>query len=191
VTLVAQGAEYAAAEATAVAHDNMRAVPVFISGATGVNAAFINGFFEPTQEKGLDGRLILTKRGDAGMMMEHVNGFWHVKAVSNKGTGICYAYVEGGCALAACTSRQWRVSFDGKTFSDAPGVKMVTESEVCCSRTRVFEFHLRSHPHCFPPHSFLKAKPRPLLKPRSKPNTVALLTCCSASTCSSTYPNSC
>ena len=73
VTLVAQGAEYAAAEATAVAHDNARAVPVFISGATDVNAATINGFFEPTQEKGLDGRLILTKRGDAGMVMEHFN----------------------------------------------------------------------------------------------------------------------
>ena len=73
MTLVAQGAEYAAAEATAVAHDNARAVPVFISGATGVHAAAINGFFEPTQEKGLDGRLILTKRGDAGMLMEHFN----------------------------------------------------------------------------------------------------------------------
>jgi hypothetical protein len=42
VTLVAQGAEYAAAEATAVAHDNARAVPVFISGATGNNAAWMS-----------------------------------------------------------------------------------------------------------------------------------------------------
>ncbi len=140
MTLVAQGAEYAAAEATAVAHDNARAVPVFISGATGVHAAAINGFFDPTQEKGPDGRLILTKRGDASMLMEHTAGRWRVKPVSSKGTDGCFAQVTGGCALAACTSRQWRVSSDGKTFSDAPGVKMVTGAEAerkvsgCCLR---------------------------------------------------------
>jgi uncharacterized cupin superfamily protein len=137
VTLVAQGAEYAAAEATAVAHDNARTVPVFISGATGVYAAWINGFFDPTQEKGPDGRLILSKRGDAGVLMEHFGGKWQVKAVSDKGKDVCYATVAGGCALAACTSRQWIVSFDGKTHSDAPGVKMETGAEVSCSRTRV------------------------------------------------------
>ena len=140
MTLVAQGAEYAAAEATAVAHDNARAVPVFISGATCVHAANINGFFDPTQEKGLDGRLILIKRGDAGMLMEHRDGNWEVKPVSNKGTDNSSAYVEGGCALAACTSRQWRVADGQGGWFDAPGVKMVTGAEAermvsgCCLR---------------------------------------------------------
>ena len=143
MTLVAQGAEYAAAEATAVAHDNARAVPVFISGATGVNAAGINGFFEPTQEKGLDGRLIFTKRGDASVLMEHFQGNWHSKPVSYKGRDCCSAYVAGGCALAACTSRQWKV-LDGNNYIDAPGVKMVTGAEAermvsCCC--------LRAHQH--------------------------------------------
>ena len=147
MTLVAQGAEYAAAEATAVAHDNARAVPVFISGATDVNAA-INGFFEPTQEKGLDGRLILTKRGDSSMLMEHYDGDWHVKPVSDKGTDGCSAYVAGGCALAACTSRQWMVSFDANTFSDAPGVKMVTGAE---AERKVSGCCLRAHQHALLP----------------------------------------
>ena len=148
MTLVAQGAEYAAAEATAVAHDNARAVPVFISGATGVHAAAINGFFEPTQEKGLDGRLILTKRGDAGMLMGHFGGKWQVRAVSLKGSDGFYAYVEGGCALAACTSRQWKVTFDDKTLSDAHGVNMVTGAE---AERKVSGCCLRAHQHALLP----------------------------------------
>ena len=62
-----------------MADDNARAVPVFISGATGRNAANINGFFEPTEEKGLDGRVLYRKRGEAFMWMEHFEGQWHVK----------------------------------------------------------------------------------------------------------------
>ena len=111
-----------------------RAVPVFISGATGMHAAAINGFFEPTQEKGLDGRVLYAKRGDASVCIEHYGGKWRVKPVSDKGTNNCSAYVAGGCALEACTSRVWWVH-DGKVFHDAPSVKMVTEAEVrrCCA----------------------------------------------------------
>ena len=126
----AQGAEHAAAEARAVAHDNARAAPVVISGATGVNAALINGVLEPTQEKGLDGRVLYRKRGDPGMIMEHRKGMWQVKPVSDKGTADCIAYVAGGCAAEACTSRMWKVTFDGATLHDAPSVKMVAVSEV-------------------------------------------------------------
>ncbi len=131
IFVFAQGAEHAAAEATAVAADNALAVPLFISGATCVNAAGINGLFEPTQEKGADGRVLYAKRGDISVCMEHAAGTWQIKDVSSKGTDDCFASVEGGCAAEACTSRQWMVSFDSKTFSDAPHVKMVVESEVC------------------------------------------------------------
>ena len=123
----AQGAEHAAAEARAVAHDNARAAPLVISGATGAHAAAINGVLEPTQEKGLDGRVLLYKRGDAGMLMEHFGGQWQIKSVTDKGKSDCYAWVSGGCAPEACTSRQWNVSSDGTAqvlgvmFSDAPG----------------------------------------------------------------------
>ena len=133
----AQAAEHAAAEAIAVAADNARAVPVFISGATGIYAAKINGPFDPTQEKGLDGRVLYAKRGDKSMCMEHFGGKWQVKPVSYKGTANCYAYVLGGCGAEACTSRQWMVSFDTKTFAEAPLVKIVVGAEAqrqvgCC-----------------------------------------------------------
>ena len=120
---------------------------MFISGATDGNAASINGFFEPTQEKGLNGRVLYSKRGDAGKCMEHFNGKWQVKTVSSKGKDVCYANVEGGCALAACTSRQWKVG-DGKTFSDAPGVKMVTGAE---AERKVSGCCLRAHQHALLP----------------------------------------
>ena len=111
----------AAAEATAISNDNARAAPVAISGATGEYAARINGVLEPTQEKGLDGRVLYRKRGDPSMIMEHLGGKWEVKPVSHKGTAVCYAYVAGGCAAEACTSRMWKMG-DGSTFHDAPSV---------------------------------------------------------------------
>ena len=107
---------------------------MFISGATGGNAAYINGFFEPTQEKGPDGRVLYVKRGDASQCIEHHGGKWQVKSVSGKCTDGCTAYVAGGCGLEACTSRVWKVG-DGKAWNDAPGVKLVAEAEVrrCCA----------------------------------------------------------
>ena len=100
-----------------------------ISGATGDNAARINGFFEPTQEKGPDGRALYAKRGDASMCIEHYGGDWQVKLVSSKGKGGCKAYVAGGCGLEACTSRVWKV-WDGHGWNDTPRVKVVAEAEV-------------------------------------------------------------
>ena len=104
---------------------------IFISGAAGINAAGINGVYDRTSETS-GGYAVYAKRGDGGMCMEHFAGTksWQVKAVSNKGTARCKAYVAGGCAAEACTSRQWMV-YDGKTFSDAPLVKIVAEAEVC------------------------------------------------------------
>ena len=112
---------------------------MFISGAPGVNAAFINGFFEPTQEKGPDGRVLYVKRGDASQCIEHYGGKWQVKAVSSKGKAACKAYVAGGCGLEACTSRVWKVTEGkGTGFHDAPSVKLVAEAEVrrCCACSR-------------------------------------------------------
>ena len=125
----AQGAEHAAAEARAVARDNARAEPLFISGATGDSAAYINGVLEPTEEKGVDGRVLYRKRGDGSMWMEHFERQWQVKHVSSKGKDGGFAYVAGGCAAEACTSRQWMVSFDCKSYDDAPLVKMVAGAE--------------------------------------------------------------
>ncbi len=124
----AQGAEHAAAEARAVADGNARAGPVFISGATGPQAASINGFYGVTEEKSLDGRLVLSKRGDPSMCIEHRGGLWQVKSVSSKGTSACQAFVAGGCALEDCASRLWRLN-NGKEINDQRSVKMATGSE--------------------------------------------------------------
>ena len=112
---------------------------MFIRGGTGVNVAGINGFYEPAQEKGLDGRVLYAKRGDARVCIEHHEGDWEVKPVSSKGTNVCYAYVAGGCGLDACTSRVWKAR-DGPVWNDLPSVKLVAEAEVrrCCACSRCF-----------------------------------------------------
>jgi hypothetical protein len=108
---------------------------VFISGATGVRAFDINGFFEPTQEKGLDGRVLYAKRGDRrsfARCIGHYGGYWQVKLLSDKGTNGWWAYVAGGCGLEACTSRVWTVnygSFMNEAWNDAPSVKLVAGAE--------------------------------------------------------------
>jgi hypothetical protein len=154
----AQFAEHAAAEARAIADGNARAGPVFISGATGPRAAAINGFYEVTEEKSLDGRLVLSKRGDPSMCIEHHGGDWNVKKVSSKGKNECNAYVKGGCALEDCASRVWKVG-NGNGFDDQPSVKMAIGREAerqvgCCC--------LRAHAHArdaAAPHSRARVAP--------------------------------
>ena len=108
--LFAQGAEYAAAVAQSIAEDNARAGPVFISGATGSSASVVNGYYEPTEEKGADGRVMYAKRGDGGVCIEHVEGFyWRIKDFSIQGQELVAAYVCGCCSLESCESSVWKV----------------------------------------------------------------------------------
>ena len=100
---------------------------LFISGGTGENGCRINGGYDRTAEMS-GGYALYSKRGDAGMCMEHFGGNWQVKRVSSKGKNLSTAKVAGGCAAEACTSRMWKVAGGG--FHDAPSVKMVAVSEV-------------------------------------------------------------
>jgi hypothetical protein len=111
------------------------ALVLYISGATGVRAAAINGIYDRTSETS-GGYALYRKRGDGSMCMEHHGGKWQVKFVSVKGKNNCHAYVAGGCAAEACTSRPWKV-WDDKAHIDAPLVKMVGGGEAvrqvgCC-----------------------------------------------------------
>jgi hypothetical protein len=125
--LFAQGAEYAAAVARGIAEDNARAGPVFISGATGSVASVVNGYYEPTEEKGADGRVMYAKRGDGGVCIEHFLGIWGIKYSSNKGTNDKEAYVRGDLAFEANASRVWKVyDYSEEKFFEQPSVKMVT-----------------------------------------------------------------
>ena len=114
---------------------------VFISGATGQYSFRINGPYDRTSET-RHGYAVYGKRGDASMCIEHYGERWQVMSSSQ-----FVAYVAGGCALAACTSRQWKV-WDDKTFSDAPGVKMVTGAE---AERKVSGCCLRAHQHALLP----------------------------------------
>ena len=71
---------------------------LFISGATGVHAAAINGGYDRTSETS-GGYALYAKRGDVGMCIEHRAGDWQVKHVSSKGKNGCTAYVAGGCGF--------------------------------------------------------------------------------------------
>jgi Leucine-rich repeat (LRR) protein len=124
----AQADEYTAAAARAVAEDNARAAPVLISGARGSRAQDINGFFVPTQEKGLDGRVMYAKCGDPGRCIEHGAGVWQVKRTSDKGTDKCVAYVAGGRGLEACSSHTWRV-LNYRIMEDQRDVKVATAAD--------------------------------------------------------------
>jgi len=114
----------ALAQAAAVEVDNSRAGLVFISGAQG--ASSVNGFWRATAER-QGGRVVYVKVGDASndrYCIEHFGGKWQLKRVTHKGQNLCTAYVPGGCALEACTSRVWSVS-DGETCVPQSSVKML------------------------------------------------------------------
>ena len=114
--------------------DNSRAGLVFLSGAQGVWASSVNGFWRATAER-RQGRVVYVKVGDDSLCIEHLGGIWQVKSVSNKGKNDTLAYITGGCALEACTSRVWDVG-DGTAFVPQPSVKMLfgadAEREVSC-----------------------------------------------------------
>ncbi len=111
---------------------NAKAVDIFISGVRGRNE--VNGLYLPTQQTGQDGRMLYRKSGAPGdeeLCIEHFAGRWQVKNQSDRGSGACRAYVEGGCALEDCVLRIWKVSQKaspsfGSCFVDEPSVRMVT-----------------------------------------------------------------
>ena len=133
--------DQAAAEAEAVAGDNAGAFLIGINGATGPNAARINGFFEPTGDR-RNGRVVYTKRYDDKICIEHRQGAWEVKPVSFKGHDTCLAFVRGRCGLEACAKSMWQVS-DGKSkWFDAPSIRMAVacrDANLKASMTVFFE----------------------------------------------------
>jgi hypothetical protein len=81
---------------------------VFIIGATGPLSKAINGAFICTKKS--DGSAVsYMKRNDTGICIEYQHGFWQIKRESTKGQLTCWAYVKGGCELAECNPRKWRV----------------------------------------------------------------------------------
>jgi len=126
--MILQGIEHAAAVARAVEEENKLAVSVFICGATGPYSAMIDGFYEATEERGLDGRVLYKKRGGDGVWIEHFVKEWQIKHASDKGRDSGNAYVAGCCGLKACVSLVWD-ECDGKEYKEQPSLKMTTGPE--------------------------------------------------------------
>jgi hypothetical protein len=74
-----------------VADENSRAVTVLISGATGKYRDNINGIFEPSSERGADGRVIYAKNDDPQTILEHFEGVWDIKPRQSRNTDSTYA----------------------------------------------------------------------------------------------------
>jgi hypothetical protein len=120
----------AEAKAAPILQDDARAVDMFISGVKGRHYV-INGLYSLTQETGQDGRMLYRKCGELGdqaLCIESFEGRWQIKYQSDRGSGACLAYCEGGCALQDCRSRTWKLA-EGGDFVDEPRVKMATAAD--------------------------------------------------------------
>ena len=116
--------------AASIHKDKSKSCTMVLSGVQGVNSV-INGLYLPTQETGQEGRVLYRKSGECGdeaLCIEHFEGRWRVKNQSDRGSGMCCAYVEGGCALEDCRLHTWKV-VEGRDFVDQPSVQMVAVAE--------------------------------------------------------------
>jgi hypothetical protein len=121
-----QAATYNVVTSRAVAEDNARAAPVFISGAMGWFSECINGFFAPSRENGPDGRVTYMKCGDNSICIEHRGGCWQIKGVSYRFQD---EFISCGCSLQACGSRKWYV-FNHKLVFVQQTIKIETGPDV-------------------------------------------------------------
>jgi hypothetical protein len=97
--------------------DSARSAPiVFIRGATGLYSLYINGLFDPTEEKSSDGRVVYKKRDHANTIIEHFKCRWQIKDVSQKDSLIRFAEVGGCCELQAC---KWQPSWKVLEYRDS------------------------------------------------------------------------
>jgi hypothetical protein len=62
---------------------------------------------------------VFAKRGDGSVCVEHHDGSWNVRHVSDKGSAQALARVIGYCLLEDCASRVWSV-LDMKCYVDQP-----------------------------------------------------------------------
>jgi hypothetical protein len=134
-----QAAAHLNALTQVIANDNLQSTTISITGASGSNAAAINGLYTPILSKKGYVRSVYNKIGDQSMCIEYLRGpnAWEVKNTSDKGKDICVAFVKGDCALEACHSSVWNVKVAGK-FVEQASVEMTTgaeaEAAVSCSQ---------------------------------------------------------
>ena len=101
---------------------------VRVKGATGSNAALINGFYEPTTEI-VNNASVYRKVGDADKLMEYVDGQWwiHESVHRGKARGWAYATVYPAVALEDCPIDCWEV-YDGDDWVAQPSFSISVSS---------------------------------------------------------------
>ena len=103
---------------------------MFVSGATGALCSVVNGYYEPTEEKGVDGRVMYRKVGDGGVWIEHFEGHWQVKGFSCLGKVTRFSEIEGLCAFDSCIGRGLKLWNDiANKLVVHSSVKIVTGAE--------------------------------------------------------------
>ena len=104
---------------------------VRIVGATGESVNVVNGAYEPTEEM-CENATVYRKTGDETMWMEYraSSKSWQVKATTNKGSNLCYAYcvVPAKCPPYECPSCLWHVFMESK-FIRQPAVSLAVASK--------------------------------------------------------------
>jgi hypothetical protein len=99
-----------------------------ISGATGSNAASVNGVYNPTDEIS-NGVTVYQKAGDPNKWLEYTPLKWMVKPTKDRGTsyGWCILDVDQVCIPEKFTEKPLRV-FDGTNFLPQPECKLSVTS---------------------------------------------------------------
>jgi hypothetical protein len=96
---------------------------VRLAGATGNDAEYVNGVYEPTSELSSGGVTVYRKVGNAEMWLEYCAsaGWWQSTPTASKGKTSCWACcaVPAKCLPEACPVGQWQVYDDGKWVPQA------------------------------------------------------------------------
>ena len=104
---------------------------VRIVGTTGINAALVNGVYEPTDEMSKGNVTVYRKADGSGGLLEYLASTkqWQVKPTAVKGTDLCRALcVSPDKRLPECPGGQWRV-WDGSKHVPQPAVAVSTVSK--------------------------------------------------------------
>ena len=116
------------------AHKVKGSQAVRIAGATGMNAALINGIYEPTEEMS-DQVTVFRKVDDEDMWLEYIafHKGWQLVSTANKGTNAYFANcdVHVKCLPQDCPVGQWNVCIDGElVIQRSVAISLASDEEV-------------------------------------------------------------
>ena len=102
---------------------------VHVQGASGLNAALINGLYEPTTEF-VNYVSVYRKVGDADKWIEYVDGQWLILDTEFRGKSLGWASarVYPAVALEECPMDCWEVGVDNNNWIAQPSFSVSVSS---------------------------------------------------------------